>query len=267
MASSTIFDNHVITCASVILEKQSDWKLWYSMKKQYATVKGVWEYCNPSTTKAPPIIDNEPSDEASEGKWRKWEIKTNAQRATLKAIGKVNLEIMRTVACSKLHLITELDLDVHLRFKTLQDHFKITSQQQVLELSMLYMNVQQKPKNQSIDTWLNKYLRITSLCKAADMAEMKGTRPQWTFIKAVQAHGDADWSGQHFAVMIGCEEDIKDPPTLEGLINHYCWWISTKQLHTKTLGSFAVAQNVTPPTLPTPPSLAVAEPRPNKAKC
>ncbi|KAF2818242.1 hypothetical protein CC86DRAFT_414087 [Ophiobolus disseminans] len=98
------------------------------MKKQYATVKG-------------------PSDKALEGKWRKWEIKTNAQRATLKAIGEVNLEIMRTVARSKLHLITELDLDVRLRLKTLQDHFKITSQQQVLELSTLYTNVQLKPKN------------------------------------------------------------------------------------------------------------------------
>ncbi|KAF2819121.1 hypothetical protein CC86DRAFT_335874, partial [Ophiobolus disseminans] len=265
MASSSMFNDHVITRASIILEKQSDWKLWYSMKKQYATVKGVWEYCDPSTATAPPTIDDEPSDEASEGKWRKWEIKTNAQRATLKAIGKVNLEIMRTVACSKLHLITELDLDVRLRLKTLQDHFKITSQQQVLELSTLYTNVQLKPKNQSTDTWLNEYLRITSLCKAEDMAEMKGTRPQWTFIKAVQAHGDADWSGQHFAVMIGCEEDVKDPPTLEGLINRYRRWISTKQLHTKTLGSFAT-QDVTPPTLPTPPSLAVAESRPNKAK-
>ncbi|KAF2822398.1 hypothetical protein CC86DRAFT_372922 [Ophiobolus disseminans] len=136
------------------------------MKKQYATVKSVWEYCDPSTTTAPPTIDDEPSDEASEGKWRKWEIKTNAQRATLKAIGEVNLKIMRTVARSKLHLITELDLDVRLRLKTLQDHFKIT-------------------------------------------------------------------------IMIGCEEDVKDPLTLEGLINRYCRWISTKQLHTKTLSSFA----------------------------
>jgi hypothetical protein len=38
----------------------------------------------------------------------------------LKAIGEVNLEIMRTVARSKLHLISELDLDVRLRLKTLQ---------------------------------------------------------------------------------------------------------------------------------------------------
>jgi hypothetical protein len=236
MASSSTFDDHV-TRASIILEKQGDWKLWYSMKKQYATVKGVWEYCNPSTSKQPPTVDSEPLDTNSEGKWRKWEIKTNAQRATLKAIGEVNLEIMRTVARSKLHLISELDLDVRLRLKTLQDHFRITNQQQVLDLSSQYVNVQQRQKNQDINAWLDKYSCITSLCQLEDMAEMKGTRPQWVFIQAVQVQGDSDWSGQHFALMIGCEEDDKLPPTLEGLINRYNRWVSTKRLHTKTLGS------------------------------
>jgi hypothetical protein len=125
MASSNTLDDHVVTRASIILEKQSDWKLWYSMKKQFATIKGVWEYCDPSTTTQPPVLDNMPSDNDSDGVWRKWEIKTTSQKATLKAIGEVNLEIMRTVARSKLHLITELDLDVRLRLKTLQDHFRI----------------------------------------------------------------------------------------------------------------------------------------------
>jgi hypothetical protein len=108
----------------------------------------------------------------------KWEIKTNAQGATLKAISKVNLEIMRTVACSKLHLISELDLDVCLRLKTLQDHFRIMNQQQVLELFSQYAEVQQKQKNQDINTWLDEYSRVLSLCKAENMAEMIGTCPQ-----------------------------------------------------------------------------------------
>ncbi|KAF2818585.1 hypothetical protein CC86DRAFT_375651 [Ophiobolus disseminans] len=105
----------------------------------------------------PLTINDKPLDKALEGK------------ATLKAISEVNLKIMRTVARLKLHLITKLDLD-------------ITSQQQVLELSTLYTN-------------LNEYSRITSLCKAEDIAEIK--------------------------VMIGCEENVKDPLTLEGLINCY----------------------------------------------
>jgi hypothetical protein len=79
----------------------------------------VWEYCDPSTNKQPLSIDDEPLDTDSEGKWRKWEIKTNAQRSTFKAIGEVNLEIIRIVARSKLHLIADLDLDVRLRLKTL----------------------------------------------------------------------------------------------------------------------------------------------------
>ncbi|KAF2830937.1 hypothetical protein CC86DRAFT_366449 [Ophiobolus disseminans] len=107
----------------------------------------------------------------------------NDYYATVKsAIGEVNLKIIRIVACLKLHLITKLDLD------------------QVLELSTLYTN-------------LNEYSRITSLCKAEDIAEIK--------------------------IIISCKEDVKDPLTLEGLINRYRWWISTKQLYTKTLSSFA----------------------------
>jgi hypothetical protein len=117
-------------------------------------------------------------DTDSEGKWRKWEIKTNSQKATLKAIGEVNRDIMRTVARSKLHLITNLELDVRLRLKTLQDHFRITNQQQVLALSLQYADVQLKRKNQNVDTWLDKYSRITSLCRSEDMAKMKETRPQ-----------------------------------------------------------------------------------------
>jgi hypothetical protein len=264
MASLSALDDQVVSRASVILENQSDWKLWYSLKKQFATVKGVWEYCDPSTTKQPPTVDEEPLDSDSEGKWRKWEIKTNAQRSTLKAIGEVNLEIMRTVARSKLHLIADLDLDVRLRLKTLQDHFRITNQQQILELSSQYAAIQQKRKNQNVDTWLNEYSRIASLCRSEDMAEMKGTRPQWAFIQAVEAQGDADWSNQHFTLMIGCEEDNKAPPTLEALINRYRRWIATKRTHTKTLGSF-VAKDSTQATQAT---LAITDTRPNnRPKC
>jgi hypothetical protein len=86
MASSSTLDDQVVSRAPIILENQSDWKLWYSLKKQFATVKGVWEYCDPSTTKQPSTVDEEPLDSDSEGKWRKWEIRTNAQWSTLKAI-------------------------------------------------------------------------------------------------------------------------------------------------------------------------------------
>jgi hypothetical protein len=259
MASSSALDDQVVSRASVILENQSDWKLWYSLKKQFATVKGVWEYCDPSATKQPPTVNDEPLDTDSEGKWRKWEIKTNAQRSTLKAIGEVNLDIMRTVARSKLHLIADLDLDVRLRLKTLQDHFKITNQQQILELSSQYAAIQQKRKNQNVDTWLNEYSRITSLCGSEKMAEMEGTRPQWAFIQAVEAQGDADWSNQHFTLMIGCEEDAKTPPTLEALINRYRRWIATKRTHTKSLGSFAAKDS----TQATQATLAITNARPN----
>jgi hypothetical protein len=52
----------------------------------------------------------------------------------------------------------------------------------------------------------------------------------------------------------GCKEDDKPPPTLKGLINRYNRWVSTKRLHTKTLGSFA-AQDAAQATM------AITEPK------
>jgi IS5 family transposase len=117
--------------------------------------------------------------------------------------------------------------------------------------------------------WLNEYSRITSLCRSEDMAEMKGTRPQWAFIQAIEAQGDADWSNQHFTLMIGCEEDDKTPPILEALINRYRRWIATKRTHTKSLGSFA-AKDGTQGTKATQATLAITEARArpkNRPKC
>jgi hypothetical protein len=92
------------------------------------------------------------------------------------------------------------------------------------------------------------------------MAKMKETRPQWAFIQAIEAQGDADWSNQHFTLMIGCEEDDKTPPTLEALINRYRRWISTKRINTKTLDSFAAKDN-------TQAILAIAEARTRPNNC
>jgi hypothetical protein len=55
--------------------------------------------------------------------------------------------------------------------------------------------------------------------------------------------------------MISCKENNKPPPTLEGLINCYNRWVSTKRLYTKTLSSFA-AQEAAQATL------AITKPKP-----
>ncbi|KAK1916507.1 hypothetical protein P3342_004326 [Pyrenophora teres f. teres] len=154
MASSSTLDGQVIT-AHQLFSKTERLEALVLDEKQFATVKGVG-ILRPSTAKQPPTVDNEPSDTDSEGKWKKWEIKTNAQNGSFEAASYL-----------------ELDLDVRLRLKTLQDHFKITNQQQILELSAQYADVQQKRKNQNVEAWLDEYSRISSLCQSEDMAEMK----------------------------------------------------------------------------------------------
>lgn len=82
---------------TTILQGSADWTLWYAAKRRYATMKGVWQYCDPdSATPSPPPVA-EPADSASLEHWEIWDIKSRRQESIQKAIGEVNLEILRTV--------------------------------------------------------------------------------------------------------------------------------------------------------------------------
>jgi hypothetical protein len=97
--------------ATTILQGSADWIPWYSAKRRYASIKGVWQYCDPdSPTVAPPLVA-EPSDNSSAESWKIWEIKSRHQESIQKAIGEVNLEILRTVATTHIHLINGAEHD------------------------------------------------------------------------------------------------------------------------------------------------------------
>ncbi|KAF1923308.1 uncharacterized protein M421DRAFT_9816 [Didymella exigua CBS 183.55] len=111
------------------------------------------------------------------------------------AISKVNLEILRTVATSHVHLINGAEHDdPWSQLTTLRKHFKVTDQQRRLELAAKYSDIQKKPKNQSTQAWLDEYSQITSQCAQESMPEMTETRAQWRFIHAVRDLGDEAWA-------------------------------------------------------------------------
>ncbi|KAI1559418.1 hypothetical protein PtrEW7m1_011899, partial [Pyrenophora tritici-repentis] len=37
----------LVTKTTVILEKPSDWQEWLFLRRDKATLNGIWEYCNP----------------------------------------------------------------------------------------------------------------------------------------------------------------------------------------------------------------------------
>jgi hypothetical protein len=233
-----------------ILQGSADWIPWYAAKRRYATIKGVWQYCDPdSATPSPPPVA-EPSDEASADKWKVWEIKSRRQESIQKAIGEVNLEILRTVATSHVHLINGAEHDdPRSQLTTLRKHFKVTDQQRRLELAARYSDIQKKPKNQSTQAWLDEYSQITSQCAQESMPEMTETRAQWRFIHAVRDAGDEAWAQAQFLAMEQGELNALLPtPTLQDLISRYRRTVPTAQAATKTLGSFT--------------SLSIAEPKP-----
>jgi hypothetical protein len=226
--------------ATTILQGSANWTPWYAAKRRYATIKGVWQYCDPDSATRSPQPVTEPSDDDSAETWKIWEIKSRRQESIQKAIGEVNLEILRTVAMTHIHLIDGAEHDdPRSQLTTLRKHFKVTDQQRRLELATQYSDIQKKPKNQSVQAWLDEYSQITSQCAQESMPEMTETRAQWRFIHAVRDSGDEAWAQAQFLAMEqGEASDLWPTPTLQDLISRYRRTAPTAQNSTKTLGSF-----------------------------
>jgi hypothetical protein len=127
------------TRATTILQGSANWTPWYAPKRRYASIKGVWQYCDPNSTTATPPLVPEPPDNATSESWKIWEIKSRRQQSIQKAIGEVNLEILRTVATTHIHLIDGAEHDdPWSQLTTLRKHFKVTDQQRRLELATRY---------------------------------------------------------------------------------------------------------------------------------
>ncbi|KAI1668013.1 Pol protein [Pyrenophora tritici-repentis] len=245
--ATTSTNTSSVTRATTILQGSADWTPWFSAKRRYATIKGVWQYCDPdSTAESPPPVE-EPSDEDSAEKWKIWEIKSRRQESIQKAIGEVNLEILRTVATTHVHLIDGAEHDdPRSQLTTLRKHFKVTDQQRRIELATRYSDIQKKPKNQSVQAWLDEYSQVTSQCAQEKMPEMTETRSQWRFIHAVRDSGDEAWAQAQFLAMEQGEANALWPtPTLQDLIGRYRRTAPTVQNTTKTLGSFTSSLSIT----------------------
>jgi hypothetical protein len=207
--------------ATTILQGSANWTPWYAAKRRYATIKGVWQYCDPDSATASPPPVAEPSDNNPAETWKIWEIKSRRQESIQKAIGEVNLEILRTVAITHIHLIDGAEHDdPRSQLITLRKHFKVTDQQRRLELATQYSSIQKKPKNQSVQAWLDEYSQITTQCVQENMPEMTETRAQWRFIHAVRDSGDEAWAQAQFLAMEqGEASDLLPTPTLQDLIS------------------------------------------------
>jgi hypothetical protein len=132
--------------ATTILQGSANWTPWYAAKRRYATIKGVWQYCDPDSATKSPLPVTEPSDDDPAGTWKIWVIKSSRQESIQKAIGEVNLEILRTVAMTYIHLIDGAEHDdPQSQLMTLRKHFKVTDQQRRLELATQYSDIQKKP--------------------------------------------------------------------------------------------------------------------------
>jgi hypothetical protein len=137
--------------ATTILQGPADWTAWYTAKRRYASIKGVWQYCDPDSTTGTPLPVAQPSDNDSAETWKIWKIKSEHYESIRRVISDVSLEILRTVAITHIHLINGAEHeDPKSQLTTLRKHFKVTDQQRRLELATQYSNIQKKLRNQSV---------------------------------------------------------------------------------------------------------------------
>jgi hypothetical protein len=169
------FETQRSTRTVVTLTKPKEWPLWMFQHKDKAVSHGVWEYCGLSVS-APPVLYPKPERpllpqgdstgdiiqeqciRLSEWEWvyKEWNQKD-------KALGEICTDVASTIPTSSIQLIQN-DGTAHAQLIKLRAHLAPSNPTQRRELrrkcSMLRSP---KPRNISIDKWLDKWIRVTDL--------------------------------------------------------------------------------------------------------
>ena len=197
MASETQRSTRTI----VILTKPEEWSLWLFQHKDKAVSHGVWEYCDPSVS-APPVLNARPERpmlpqgdltgdilqtqriRLSEWEWiyKEWSQKDRALR-------EICTDVASTISTSLIPLIQN-DRTAHARLVKLKSHVAPSDPTRKRELRGKYDALRSpKPRNTSVDKWLDEWIRVTDLMVMLDMPETKGGQIQEDFlVTANQVH-------------------------------------------------------------------------------
>ncbi|KAF1935520.1 hypothetical protein EJ02DRAFT_312458, partial [Clathrospora elynae] len=148
----------LITKATVILEKPLDWQEWLFLRRNKATLNGIWEYCNPDTSldelkKLVEPIRPMPASVAEGVMLRSkltqeqrldyqdmldtWELEYKTFLQRQKALNKLTSEIAQTTAQSNLYLL-EGKSTAYEWLKALKEHLSPNTARRSRELIQRY---------------------------------------------------------------------------------------------------------------------------------
>jgi hypothetical protein len=189
-----LFETQRSTKTLVILTRPEEWSLWLFQHKDKAVSHGVWEYCDPSV---PTLITLYPQPERPmlpEGdltaevlqvqrmKLSEWEWKYKDWHQKNKALKEICTDVASTISTSLIPLIQD-DATAHARLVKLKAHVVPSDLSRRRELRGKYNALRSpKPRNTSVDKWLDEWIRVTDLMATPNMPEMKGGQVQEEFL-------------------------------------------------------------------------------------
>ncbi|KAF2732065.1 hypothetical protein EJ04DRAFT_609078, partial [Polyplosphaeria fusca] len=259
----------LITKATVILDKPSDWTDWLFLRKDSADRNGLWQYVDPDLSKdkvkkqgkepavktlaeyfpnatrdADGDVDASSLSEAqlttygtyirvAEQQWNKW-------KAFHQLLQDLSTEIGKTIARRHIHLIADASAPYD-RLVLLKTHFSESTPERAHQLRARMRSLMIRPKHGPIESWIEQWKEVTRLIKNAKMPEADGTQLQEAFILAVKP-SDEGWATEELARLIRSENKSQEYTKIDDLLAEYSSWCRRTRPIQTGLGTFATLQ-------------------------
>ena len=161
----------LVTKATVILEKPSDWQEWLFLRRDKATLNGIWEYCDPDKSqdelkKLIEPVRPTPATVAGGARLRSqltqeqrldyqdlldaWEYDQKTYLHRQKALNELTSEIAQTTARSNLYLL-EGKSTAYERLKALKEHLSPNTARRSRELVVKYRDLQATRRGRAVE--------------------------------------------------------------------------------------------------------------------
>ena len=243
----------------VILTKPEEWSLWLFQHKDKASSDGVWEYCDPSYS-TPPVLRTRPERpilphgdltgeilQAQRMRLSEWEWKYQEWNQKDRALREICTEVASTISTSLIPLIQN-DETAHARLVKLKAHIAPSDPTRKRELRGKYDALRSsKPRNTSVDHWLDEWIRITDLMILLDMPETKGGQIQEDFL-ATASKVHETWATAELRKLLDLQEKDNvgdsDLPTITALVASFKQFLRIINPTGPTFGTFGASLGI-----------------------
>ena len=264
------------TMASVVLSKPDDWDMWLFMRKDTADIDGLWPYVNPSLSadELAQLQDEKPQEKplwrfkktqvskeeqedidiedlsAEEilvyNTWaRKFEQEEGRWLQKKKALASFNCEIAKTIDVKHLDLIFNCP-DPYSRLTTLKKHLCPSVDERDRQLRSRYQAVCTRPREASLDAWLDEWMMVARLLEEAKMPEAEGNRAQEDFILSIRGLDDK-WAARQLIELINKEHQGQQYTSTVDLVTGFRSYYRYMHPNASSLSPFAML-SATPST-------------------